>query len=596
MGEAGPFLAWFLPHVAGLLMLLKARRPTRKAVGAGAVYGLLLLAPVLVVLLLDLVGVLPSTGRRRWEMAAEFIWIGFVAPFWQPRRGTLTKAAAVLIAVAGVWTAAIGVSWLRPNWELVNNSWVIDRHGEFMKVGTWEMLVRRVGVPGGSETLSVHSRDGAVGSQAGGLLSTRDSVEVLGNGFVRFADKPYFLLSGRWADGLPIEGRRFRVTGGFVSLESVRMEGCRGWRFTWQVGPELAANCAPQEWVAGEVEVRSEVDLEAASGDSFEVAWFDMGGLTQRWTGLQVEEFKEGAWADVTEGLKADLTPGLHQIVVENDSGRNLLQTTLPITVSPSDSWEIDASGGMIVNAGSPPRVRAWTLHPNQLASLLVVALSTLAAFGVRPRKVMPLLFLGVILLVTTGSRSGLAAGLAIALVTSIRLVPGRWKWWTAGALSAIGALAIRSIPRLTTLIDLSGPAENVLSRWEIVVIAWRGLWINPLSGMGDGISALAESIGVPSYAVPTHAHNVWLEIGTLFGVPAMLCAIALTFIGVAWALRTNRFSRCILILPAVFLSLTDITTLRAMAALPLALALLAARTAGRGKPAASESEPTPVG
>jgi len=205
---------------------------------------------------------------------------------------------------------------------------------------------------------------------------------------------------------------------------------------------------------------------------------------------------------------------------------------------------------------------------------------------GVSARRILVSVLAGILLIVATESRSGFGVGLAIAVAAAMRFSPRRWKWLIGSLVALLGVVIATITPRLSTFLFLTGPAENVLSRGKIALIAWHALWIHPWTGLGNGIAESPEIAYLPTFAVPTHSHNVWLEIGLLYGIPAMISAVLITIIALRWVFQNDRLRRSILIFPALLLSMTDVTTLGASIALPLILGAIVLNEEARPPPA----------
>ena len=66
---------------------------------------------------------------------------------------------------------------------------------------------------------------------------------------------------------------------------------------------------------------------------------------------------------------------------------------------------------------------------------------------------------------------------------------------------------------------------QNAVSRTEIWASAADMLRSAPMSGVGDFPQAWLNMHGDASGATPTHAHNLWLHMGAVHGLPGLLAA-----------------------------------------------------------------------
>lgn len=185
-----------------------------------------------------------------------------------------------------------------------------------------------------------------------------------------------------------------------------------------------------------------------------------------------------------------------------------------------------------------PPRAEGWWGHPN-LAGHALASLGA-AASATAPSAAAAAV-LGAVTLVgtqTTGSRTAFVTALVVlfGLVWFTRRRDAGRRRSTPWAVAAFMVIATVA----ATLGGLSdrvanGPLDdgNTISRMAIWEHAWEIVRERPWSGL-PAMRTFRDSWGTPaanaSEATPTHAHNLWLDLGASHGWPGLAA-------GVAWAI-----------------------------------------------------------
>jgi O-antigen ligase len=182
---------------------------------------------------------------------------------------------------------------------------------------------------------------------------------------------------------------------------------------------------------------------------------------------------------------------------------------------------------GVFPYALFPTRATGTFGNPNILAFVLeaTIPMAMAMTYHVWSKTGKALLLfsitVGWVMLYFTGSRSGLMAGLAAAMVFFLFMSERRLLSVAIG-LAAIGLIvlsiwpeyalaALKSlIPRLNTV------TEEVASRMMLWKIAWTEIWKDPI--LGRGLFSFPRYVTDPRYADRIHAHSLylglWLEAG----------------------------------------------------------------------------------
>lgn len=570
-------LAWVFPHLAAVGWLA-LRWPLAPGRSRAARYGWwLVAAPIAVALTHDVVTGGAEFSSRRWAVALDILWVGLLLPWLYLSRRTVVAAAALVMAIALTASVATALHWLQPTWVEVGTSLAVVEDNSIAPVSEWLLRVRTLG---GSRLLVTPHNDAPefLDPLSRVVLSGNSVAAVSADGVVTWPNSPHVALAATWSDGTAVAGRTFRVVGSFDAGSAARPMGCRGWRFGWWVDGQLAQTCAPNTWSAGPVDVARTTSIpENADGVHWRLTWYDVGTVEHRWSGLRVEERVEGRWNDVTGALSPvhALVVGAPSVVSHGPADASHVRLALPPGVHPSSTVAVRSDGGVLVRAGQMPRWAGWTAHANVMAHLLVVALATVMLLARRTGLSLLAAPAGVLAIAFTGSRSGLVAGLMVVVASLLWLAHGRWRWVLSIAVAlATGAAAFIS-DRLATLLRLTGPEENLLSRWEIMQLSWEAVRSAPWTGDPTGIVNYAmNELGLRWPALPMHAHNLWLDFGALFGMPALIGFSIWTLALLIWCFRTDRIRRASLVVPMLIVSLTDVTLLVPAIAVTFGVAL----------------------
>lgn len=563
--------AWFVPYVTAAAVFFPPWRRERAlraspqagwwAVVAGVAVGL-------TVLLATDPAALPG---RKLYIAVNSVVLGIVALGSFRFPVALRRSAMLVVGLAGIG-AMIHIA------EGLERS-VVTTGTAFVSQGNGGVLASQRVVEL-SEVALAAAPPALVDDRPERALLESDVVATIrSDGYLAWPDTPNIAIRAIWSDDEPLAGRSFRVTIEFDSVAEVARRRCRGVRFGWSAEESFTRTCEPSAWVAGHNLLRRSVTVpEDIDATELEVAWFDIGGLEVRLRAVTVETAQsDSSWSDVTEGLR-----GSPVTWSASESGRlgafavRTWRAMVPfdgpsaeaLATAPRSSWSI--------GFGPWGRWSGWSAHPNAMAHLVVIALSVSLALAIRQRHGAVTAGVALIAIAATGSRSGLLAGVVAVLVFAARSLRG-WRRWLAFAAVIGAAVSVAAMSdRLRTLLMVTGPAENTLSRWAIAQAAWQATLAAPWTGSPLAPQSFFASGDTSALVLmPNHAHNVWLEIGSQFGLLAFL-AIAVWTIGLlVWALGRDRWRRVGLVLPAVLVSLVDTTTLDLRLALPFALALM---------------------
>lgn len=275
--------------------------------------------------------------------------------------------------------------------------------------------------------------------------------------------------------------------------------------------------------------------------------------------------------------------------VTRGAGGRDLLTATLQtgsgVVVETRNVRLLAPDGTPLPAAASSARQTIVFGDPN-LAGHTAAALG-LALLSVAPP---PLAFGGALLTLAgvalTGSRAawlGVLVGvpwlLLLALARVRRALPtGSGGWLVLGAFGGLGALLL-----VSAWGPLQGGAQRLLSLHEVTArtdiwgAAWEALWTHPLRGLGSGGFADFWTLArAGSGEAVQHAHNLWLELGSSYGLFGLVSALILT-LGLPYAAWRLQGARGVALVGAVFaMNVFDTTFFYAGVLLPLALALTA--------------------
>ena len=417
---------------------------------------------------------------------------------------------------------------------------------------------------------------------------------------------PFTRLSGleravvrRVRSGEPLAGRSVRVSVELRAPGSVGTEACGLEIRTFQPSFSECSDLAlSTDWQRHELVVTFP---EGAFGSTFEVA------LRQTATGsLDVRTLEVGVEADdgwrpvdvvepagvhvrfpfpgihVFDQASLNLVPGpewsRHEIKVDLPGGlrqvSGLLQVERGLVVELRDI-ELVAADGRTARASAGDRIDLWRGDPNIAGHGLATAGVTGMALAGHVGIAVAIALAVLAAVELTGSRTAFFADVLSAVLTVGRFV----KWRAGGALIVIGVAAaamvlafgvgLEPLGRVAVLSD-----QNAVSRTEIWSSAADMLRSAPMSGVGDFPQAWLNMHGNASGTTPTHAHNLWLHMGAVHGLPGLLAAawLAASLCLLAW--RWDRLRALSAVLVVLVLNLLDMTLLSAGVLFPL-IALL---------------------
>lgn len=202
-------------------------------------------------------------------------------------------------------------------------------------------------------------------------------------------------------------------------------------------------------------------------------------------------------------------------------------------------------------------------ISPNQTGGVLACCLAFAAALfipvgGEGPRDprlrqlrkaAAPLLVVGALVVVATGSRAALA-GLVVAVLAGILTLNSRAMWLVAGATAAAGAVAVAlpDIPRELMQIFLHDEPLGIklLARADIWASALKGIADHPFAGIGPGALNHVLPVRYPygmvglGYTV-TQAHNIVLDTALTMGVVGAVGVVSALTGGIWWGIRCAR-------------------------------------------------------
>jgi O-antigen ligase len=192
----------------------------------------------------------------------------------------------------------------------------------------------------------------------------------------------------------------------------------------------------------------------------------------------------------------------------------------------------IDWVGSGGVEVDGMRRLVGLTFSPNQSALYLLRALFVLIGLALSGQRTLWWIAVGVVVvaLFLTGSRGALLLGLPAGIATFLWLYGVRPPPRTLLALALLGGMA--ALLAMGLLGDRLQNSETVLRRFAI----WQGaldLWLAyPLAGVGPG----SFFWRYPAFITPAamdepnlvHAHNLWLNFATSWGILGLLWLAAL--------------------------------------------------------------------
>jgi len=239
-------------------------------------------------------------------------------------------------------------------------------------------------------------------------------------------------------------------------------------------------------------------------------------------------------------------------------------------------------------------RLALWYDHPNlaghgaALVGLAWVASAVMPATvtGLWPVFATGAAAVALALVWTTGSRAAFA-GLLLGLL--ILAIANGLSPWPARRRAAVATLA--GVALLTAALALSGGlgrlrtvgADEVGVRTAVWTVAGEALQSSPWVGVtpierGERLAASPVPLG----ATVTHAHNLWLELGSLFGAFGLAAAIWMT-VGLPWiAWRWGGAAGVAILVPVALGQAVDFTLFSIAVTFPLITGLELVRRASR--------------
>ncbi|MBX2997271.1 MAG: O-antigen ligase family protein [Caldilineaceae bacterium] len=189
-------------------------------------------------------------------------------------------------------------------------------------------------------------------------------------------------------------------------------------------------------------------------------------------------------------------------------------------------------------------RLMGLTFSPNQTALYLLRALFVLIGLALSGWRSLAWIGVGVVALAIflTGSRGALFLGLPAGIATILWLRGVRPQRRVMLALIVIGGIA--ALVTAGLLGDRLLNSETVLRRFAVWQGAWA-LWLSyPLAGVGPG----GFFWRYPAFIIPAavdepnliHAHNLWLNFGTTWGILGLIWLVALV-IWLGWQMGRIR-------------------------------------------------------
>lgn len=426
---------------------------------------------------------------------------------------------------------------------------------------------------------------------------------------IRFGsgDDPYVM---RWFDQpVPIAGKRFRVTLEARSDSPVLPGGCRGISLqAWGHGggtscQSLVLSSSWQsfhyEWTPPPTAQTHDlrIVLKGTTGQVIDVrkvqlfeysadGWKKLGPLAPAAVTVQFEWIQPHgtqtrvlaaapgkSWQTISASLKGLPSKSVSRVSVSLAPTGQSAVTVGPTIVRAGDQ-ELRA-------AGTPLRQSAWFGHPNlaghSIASLALGLLLIATSLRVR----LAAFALTAVAIYLTGSRTAFVAaiaGMALLILLSHRrarkfLVP-LMVLLTFTVLLVIGSTLLRDpVGRLT--FDRVHSNVPRLAIWKGALDAFEAHPLFGLAGAGKTFASYWETAKPDPNHVPiTHAHNLWLELASNYGVVGLSCGLWLTLglLTVGW--RRARAPGLVLVTSVLLMNVVDYTLLYSGVLLPLILAL----------------------
>ena len=389
-------------------------------------------------------------------------------------------------------------------------------------------------------------------------------------------------LGGRQCSGLLLQAWAYR--GGGRCLPLALTDTWTRYSLSWRVPDAVAASVVRVllSGLTGEYDVRrvrlftmkKEVGPLQPQGGALNLTWGERPEAqsgrsfipTSAWQPLAVEARRQtGDTVTAHLSSASGLVLETRNVALTDAAGRKLpaaVSSTRQTIIfgDPNLAGHTLATLGLALVAllSTPlPSTRSLTIRsPNSRSLLLSVLAAALTLFG----------------LVLTGSRAALV-GLSGGLLWLFWLcLPrgARRLGFTALGLAGLGVLGILW-PQLSALRLFS--LGEVTARSDIWREAWTAFVTHPLQGLGAG--------GFPRYwaerhggEAVQHAHNIWLEFASSYGVLGLLSVAALSF-GLGWLAWRRGGARALAFVVGVLLmNVFDTTLFYAGVLFPLLLTL----------------------
>ncbi len=371
-----------------------------------------------------------------------------------------------------------------------------------------------------------------------------------------------------WYTNAPLGGERFRLTGALrlvaASTASERLTvtgSCRGLRLRAVGSDALACADAPlsETWQPVQLDWRVP---EGVTVRHLRVAINNLDGYTVDVRDIGLEHWVDNRWHPLGPLAPPGIILSLHGpmddtagntatyrvVSVTNEwnryqlwtepnltSGDNTVRARLRVETGLSVLVD-DVSLQQAVPTGRerptplplPERQQLWFYHPN-LAGHTVAALCLLGLLACRRRRDGLLVVLvSIVGLWFTESRTALAA---------VALGAGAWGWLRSGRYGRLVVIGVATVGGLGLgALWLSGSDVLLFERNTEQTprpVVWRTAWAmfgeRPWRGVGATFTDTFADM-TPYNEVVAHAHNVWLELASRYGLLGLGAALLLTF------------------------------------------------------------------
>ena len=217
--------------------------------------------------------------------------------------------------------------------------------------------------------------------------------------------------------------------------------------------------------------------------------------------------------------------------------------------------------------------------HPNSAAHTGATILLILLSVTMNPWLALLGAALALAFILMTGSRIALLVVLmATVLWLALRGPPVGQKRWNLAVVIAVVAIGVVTIWLVGTGSTRAFQLFGIADRIGIWRTALDALATYPVLGLhGAGLSLgeyVTDNLLGSSLPVAGHAHNLWLELVSAFGLPGLLVALSLTSILPILAWRSARWRGLGLVLSVFVLNVVDYTLFYTGVFLPLLFGL----------------------